>query len=227
MKTDFLVEILSFNKIEEIPGAWKEQDYVSLLQLMDFSDTEGLPEGELRELTLMSLTDHDPVEAAEIVLSHIFGPGLNQGQREQIANEMLQEKMWEEYADLSKHEDLFNANQLLFQAFNGKFPPPEAVMFRVRITVRKLSDLDIFESNAEAAMIQLLVGGMAENTVISRLFGTQINTDNFPEASGIIWKLTTESEESHSFTSSIISSMYWFRELKYIGKFEVTLHGDL
>ncbi len=227
MKAKFVVEILSFRTIEKLPGAWKEQDYISLLQEMDFSDVAGMSALELRDLTMMSLTDHEPMEAARIVLSYIFGSRLNTGQIANIANEMLQEKMWEEYADLSTHEEFFNANQLLFEAFNGSFPHPEAVMFNVKVTALDLSALELLEISPEASLIRLLIVGMPENTLIARLFGAQIGAKKFPEARDIIWNLTQEDREGLSLTFSIISSMYWFRDLKYAKCFEAdTLWDD-
>ncbi|MCJ7468486.1 MAG: hypothetical protein MUO53_17535, partial [Maribacter sp.] len=123
----FTVEPQKFSTIHELPNAWNDQNYKELLEQMDFDDISGIAVNELKEMCMMSLTDNEPAEAAKIVLEYLFKERLTPGQIDNLSNEMLDEKMWEEYADLSLHEEFFNAAQLLYEAFNGKFPHPEAV----------------------------------------------------------------------------------------------------
>mgnify|MGYP003679512405 FL=1 len=49
MKTSFKVEKLNFNAIQELPNSWNNQNYLDLLDLMDFGDTSELVSEELKE----------------------------------------------------------------------------------------------------------------------------------------------------------------------------------
>jgi hypothetical protein len=194
---------------------------------MDFGDVSSISDEELKELCMMSLTDSEPEDAAKIVLTYKLDGLLNAGQIDNISNEMLDEKMWEEYADLSLHENFFNITQLLYQAFNGKFPNPEAVQFQVRIIAGSPADLDVFKQDAEIPLIRLLVAGMPENTVIRRLFDDQLQSGEFREARDIIWQLHTEAEAGPSVLFTIISSQYWFRDFKYVEYFEAEIGNEV
>tara|TARA_R110002050_G_scaffold261556_1_gene401575 strand:+ start:32455 stop:33141 length:687 start_codon:yes stop_codon:yes gene_type:complete len=226
MKTFFKVEKLKFNSIQELPNSWNNQNYSDLLDLMDFGDTSELTPEELKEFCLMTLADNEPEDAAKIVLEYIFKNKLNKGQIENISIEMLDEKMWEEYADLSMHEDFFNVTQLLYQAYNGKFPTPKAVMFQVKVTANSKEELSVFNDFPEAPLIRLLVKGLSENTLIYRLFEEQVEGFKFKDAKDIIWQLTIEKKEEKTLLFNVISSTYWFHDFKYVDTFEATTHAD-
>lgn len=66
---------------------------------------------------MMALQDLEDDDAAEILLDHIFGEKLPPGGKQNLANEMTEERPWEEYPDLSFHECIFNAQFLLNQAY--------------------------------------------------------------------------------------------------------------
>ena len=133
MKNSFRVKRLAFQIIQELPHSWTNNQYKELLEVMEYSDISEISTEDLEEMCLMSLNDFEPEEAAKIVLQYVFSNRLKNGQILNLSNEMLEEKMWEEYADLSMHEEFFNVNQLLYRAFGGQFPNPEAVKFQVSI----------------------------------------------------------------------------------------------
>jgi len=226
MKSQFKVERLNFKAIQELPNAWSEQDYSNLLEIMDYGDTSELAPEELREMCLMSLTDNEPEDAAKIVLEYVFKDKLNKGQIQNLSNEMLDEKIWEEYADLSLHEAFFNVNQLLYTAYNGKFPQPDAVKFQVKVTSVPKDGLTIFENFPEAPLIRLLVAGIPENTLIFRLFEEQVDGEEFIDAKDIIWQLKSEKNSDHEIIFDIISSTYWFHDFKYVEDYEADTHAD-
>ena len=227
MKNSFKVECLSFQTIQELPDSWDEQKYKGLLEVMEYSDISEIPSEELKEMCLMSLSDFDPDEAAKIVMEYVFKDKLTKGQIENLSNEMLDEKIWEEYADLSLHEEFFNVNQLLYEAYDGKFPRPNAVKFQIKVTTVQKDVLSIFEQFPEAPLIRLLVTGMSENTLIFRLFEEQVVGEKFKDAKDIIWQLKSEKNGDQEITFDIISSTYWFHDFKYIETFEGESHADL
>ena len=226
MKHQFKVELLKFLTLHELPNAWKESNYKSLLEQMEFDGISEIAPSELKEMCLMALTDHEPEDAAKIVLEYVFKERLTKGQIDNLSNEMLDEKHWEEYADIAMHEEFFNAAQLLYEAFNGKFPHPEAVRFQVRFTGKNPTGLSLFDQHPEIPLIRLLVKGMPDNTLINRLFDEQLAGGFFPEAKDIIWQLKKESLEDNSIIFDIISSEYWFRDFKFVQAFEAETHAD-
>ncbi len=212
--------------INELPNSWSDHDYKSLLEIMQYDDTADLTPEELKEMCLMSLTDNDAEDAAKIVLEYVFKDRLTKGQIENIANEMLDEKMWEEHADISLHEAFFNVNQLLHRAFNGKFPNPEAVKFQVHLTAAREDGLAVFKHFPEAPLIRLLVAGMPDNTLIFRLFEEQVDGEEFNDARDIIWQLKMEKTNDKEIVFTVISSMYWFHDFKYVEAFDADTHPD-
>lgn len=221
MKTLYNVTILDFSTINELPDAWDDKKFIDILDVLEYGDTSEIIQSEIKDMCLMALTDNEPDEAANILLDYVFAERLTKGQKDNLSHEMQDEKIWEEYADLSMHEEFFNVTQLLYQAYNGKFPYPEAVKFQVKITVKNTHELDLFSSDTEANLLRLIVKGMPENTLLNRLFKDEINGDTFPEAKDIIWQLKTIANDSISITFEAISSEYWFNDLKFVSSVDV------
>ena len=226
MKKTFIVTRIHFKTISTLPDYWTETKYRDLLDLMEFENVAGLDPSELKDMCLMSLTDNEPEDAATIVLSYVFKDKLNKGQIANLSNEILEEKLWEEYADLSLHEEFFAVHQLLYDAFEGTFPHPEAVSFQVRLQETDKKGLALFENNPEPTLVRLLVKGMADNNVIHRLFDEQLDGEKFPEAKDILWQLQLTRNEAGELIADVISSSYWFKDLKYVEQFEAETHPD-
>ncbi len=220
--SSFKVEILSFNSINELPDSWSKSDYLALLSSMDYANPEEIKDAELKEMALMSITDFEPVESAKIVLDYLINERLTEGQIENLSHEIITEKLWEEYPELSLHPDLFRATQLLYQAYNGKFPRTEAVQFQIKIT----GDVAIFEENPEAPIVRLLAAGMSDHSLIHRLYTDQIEGENFEDAKNILWQLKTIANDDTSVTYDIVSSSYWLDEIKYADTYEAESHAD-
>ena len=147
----FKVEILSFKTISELPNSWEKADYITLLSNMDYANPEEIKDSELKEMCYMSLADFEPAESARIVLDYVINGRLTEGQIENLSHEMITEKLWEEYPELSLHPDFFRATQLLYSAYNGKFPRAEAVQFEMKITgdclfLKKIRKHRLYES---------------------------------------------------------------------------------
>lgn len=138
----------------------------------------------------------------------------------------MDEKLWEEYADLSKHEAFFAVHQLLYETFEGTFPNPEALLFEVRIQETTKHGLPIFESVPEAPLVRLSVGSLPKNTVLNRLFNEKIEGESFTEAQDILWQLNLVKQSADTLTATIVSSHYWFKDLKYVDTYEAETHLD-
>ena len=226
MQFPFKVELVKFSTITELPNAWNDTDYKALLEIMDYGDVSDISPNELKETCLILLSENEPEEAAQIILKYVFQERLSSGQISNLSNEMQDEKMWEEYADVAFHELFFNATQLLYETYNGKFPHPEAVQFKVKVTAKNKEDLLVFNSQTEVPLIRLLAKGMPKNTLINRLYDEQLEEGAFQEAKDIIWQLEKEPIDNNTIIFSVISSAYWFKDIKYVEDFEAVTFFD-
>ncbi len=226
MKNTYSVEILNFDTIDVLPNAWNDQKYTDVLNALDFGDTATLKPSELKEMAMLALTDNEPNEAAKVLLDYIFDDRLNEGQKDNLSHEMIDEKMWEEYAEIAMHEEFFNIGQLLYQSYNGKFPHPEAAQFQLKISAKKKSDLEIFDTDTETNIMRIATQGMPPNTLIKRLYKDELEGEDFEEAQNIIWQLKEITKEENSMTFEVISSMYWFHDLKFVKGFEAILLSE-
>lgn len=221
--SQFKVKVLSFSQIQELPGSWEKSDLINLLNAMDYDNASEIKDSELKEMCMMSLTDFEPGEAAKIVLDYTIADRLTDGQIQNLSHEILTEKLWEEYPELHLHPDLFRSTQLLYDAFNGKFPRAEAVRFSIEIE----GDVTIFDKNPEAPILRILAAGMSDRSLVKRLFSDQLEGDRFEEAKDILWQLNLVSRSETAVTYDIVSSEYWLGDIKYTDSYEAEAHADV
>lgn len=199
----FQIKINNATTVEEIENYWSAEDYVYLLEKFNYPDAEKASKETLKELLLMAITDYEPNEAAAIVLEYKLNDHLNDGQIQQISNDMLLDKIAEEYPEINLHATLFHINQLLFKAFNGKFPNTKATLIDCSIIP--------LEENGEAdftkeMILRLLGAGLSESNLIKRLFSEQMAENKpFPEAEDILWEINPT--EHNNF--KVLTSEYW------------------
>lgn len=204
-----LVKIEDIHTIKEIDGVWSDEDFIELLDRMDFPDAQNIAKEELREMLYMAMTDFEPDEAAEIILDYKFSDVLSKGQIQNLAHEMIDDSVTEEYADISLHYQLFNINRLLYNAYNGKFPNTKATVLKLKIEFQQNAKLEI---NKEI-VLKAVSKGLNDNNLIRRLFSEQLNGEvEFVEADHIIWDL----ELSNDGLITIITSDYWLNEEDFL-----------
>ena len=201
----FTVKIDSATTIEEIQDYWKNEDYANLLGLFDFPDANTIKTENLKEMLFMAISDFEPNEAAKIILTYKLSENLNEGQIDQISNDMLLDKICEEYPEIDLHFDLFNINQLLFKAYNGKFPNAKATLVKFSLEPLEQSEEEI----TKEVILKSFNRGLSDSNIIKRLFSDQMSTDlRFEEAEDIVWKL--EKADNNNF--SLVTSEYWMNK---------------
>ena len=224
--TKFTVERLTFATLTELPDSWQNSDYKALLQKMNYENPDEIKEAELKEMCLMSFTDLEPREAAEIVLGYLFPEQLNDGQLENLAHQMLTEKLWEENPELSLHRGFYQATQLLHDAYNGTFPRTQAVAFQVKCTAEIPEDTTVLTGTPEAPLLRLLAQGLPDNALLNRLFSAQLAGPIFEEAKYIIWQIKVSERTENSVTFDVVSSSNWLEDFKYADVYEAVTHTD-
>ena len=199
----FTIKLKKIRTIEKIEGYWKNEDYINLLELFDYSDASSIPETELFDMLSMAISDFEPEEAAETVLTYKLNNVLKEGQIKNLSHEMLVDKIAEEYADISLHYPLFNINQLLYEAYNGKFPKTLASVLDIEL---------VFESNLvinKEIVLRTISDLLKEKSLLKRLFNEELDSENeLKDAESIIWELKSIGENSYQ----LISSDYWLNK---------------
>jgi hypothetical protein len=196
---NYQVAIKNIDTVNEVEGYWSDADFVVLLQKFNYPDGATAEKSTLPELLEMAISDYEPNEAAQIVLEYKLGDQLSDGQIEQISNNMLIDKVCEEYPEIHMQGTLFHVNQLLFKAYNGKFPNAKASVVHFSMTptegeVQKLTSENI---------LKLFNNGLSDRNLIKRLFENQMSQNiPFPEAEGIVWELNTKDDVNYSLITS-------------------------
>ena len=228
MSHKYNVQVTEFTTIQEVAGSWQQQDYETLLDAMDFGDRSGLAASELREMCLMSLQDQEPEQAAYLVLCHVIGEELREGQLRNMGNEMRTEKLWEEYVEPAYHARLFTAGTLLYAARPDVFPKAEAVQVKLAISTsdaEAMTGLQASEPDA-GLLLRLLAGGMDEQAVLRRLYGDQLLGDSFPNAADMIWVAKITETSTTTLDLEVISSGYWLDALGQTNAYEIEAQVD-
>ena len=195
----YSVKINNVKSTNELKGAWSDDDFKQLLEKFEFPDAEQLKLAELKEYLFMAIADFEPDEAAAILLDYKLSDVLNEGQIDNLSHEMLRAKVAETYTDIQLHQELFNVNQLLYEAYNGKFPRLSVNIVDFEITDEHKEPLDVTKETA----LKALSHGLSENNLLNRLLSDQLEgRAPFPEAEGIVWDLQNKGNNAYSITIS-------------------------
>jgi len=213
----YKVNLLDVSSINEIDGKWSHEDYIELLDLFEFGDPGDTTDNDLKELLYMAITDFEPQEAAALILQHQLGKELNEGQIEQISHDMLKENVAEHYSDISFHSRLFDINELLYKAYNGKFPHAKASVIKVKLVPHHKTDILM----DEAIALKCLAPIITDHAVLKRLYKNQLaGEEEFDEAVDIIWYFKALENDQYE----IITSDYWINNADFTAsEMEVTI----
>lgn len=206
----YAIKIRKISTVNELENAWNIQDYKQLLERFNFPNAQSNDPKELIELLFMAITDFETHESAAIVLDYTLSEHLTEGQIEQLSHEMLLDKVSEEYPVISLHKALFNTNQLLYKAYNGKFHNAEATIVDFEITALDDAESDI----SKEIVLKCFAKNLDNHSLILRLFKNQINAiEAFEEANDVIWEL----QKMDSFYR-LTTSDYWMSKREILSE---------
>jgi hypothetical protein len=224
----YQVQVVAFEEIHEMPNAWKAEDYLGLLNHIEYDDADTIPPEELKDMTCLALSDLEVEEAAVKVLEFRLGEILNKGQRQNLAEELKEDRLWEEYSDIKLHEELFNVGCMLYWTFPKRFFTPDMVKIKVRVaSLTKESKINL-EKPSSSFLTRILNDGMEKNNILGRLFGASLKSNNFPESEHIIWKFEESGflTDDNSNTFSIYTSLNWVLKLQGAQDYESNAYSD-
>ncbi|MGB5646237.1 MAG: hypothetical protein WBM55_03875 [Muriicola sp.] len=227
-KYKYTIQLLELKEIHEIPQVWTEDELRKLLQFVEYDDVQEIPVNELKDMACLALTDFEVEEAAVKVLEFRIGDRLNKGQRQNLAIELQDDKIWEEYSDLSLHEELFHVSCMLYWAFPKNFKEPDIA--RLKLSIKSLtpeSGKNI--ANLTAAFItRVLNDGMDKHNLLNRLFDESLEANTFVEAEDIIWQFKTEGTQDNAKEQTVViyTSWNWVEDPKGISEWESTAYAD-
>lgn len=221
MKSIFEVKVLSFKNLLEIENAWDSKSYLDLMEVLDYSDIENMSESDIKETCLMLLQDLKPEAAAYCLLKYRLGSSLKEGQLRNLAVEMQDDKLWEEYADPGLHEQFFCVGCLLYSTFPKVFPKPDAVQLTFEMVPKNVvSKVNLSNKLNESLVLRVLADGMSGNDVLIRLYGDQLKIQPFAEAENILWTLKVIKTIESKVVAEVTSSGYWLDSLIGVDAFE-------
>lgn len=189
-----------------------------------------------RAIAAFILYLHDLPDALQIEMEkhelkgsykHVIGDTLREGQLRNAANEMREEKLWEEYVEPAYHGQMFRVASLLYAALPAMFPKPDVVKVGLRIKSADAINEGLFVPSPNASLlVRLLAGGMSERAVLNRLYEDQIQGEAFPNAADMIWSASAATAGDGAIEISVLSSGYWLDELERSETFEVQAFPD-
>ena len=208
--------ITKITSVDEIDGAWTKEDYAELLTRFGFSEDD-YKNVDPKEFLYMAIADQEPTDAAAILLEYKLAEHLNEGQISQISHDMQLDKISEEYPEIPLHYPLFNINQLLYKAFNGKFPHAKASILAFQTQSEGSEQTELTKELA----LKALSGGLSDRSLLNRLFSDQLaGKVPFPEAEAIVWELKNQGKASYQ----LITSEYWMSEDDFS---DITFESDV
>lgn len=226
MRPTFSVSLQKSTALTEIPGDWTTKDYDQILELTDYGDVADLDEQEIKGMALLSLAELEKNEAAELLMGYVFPEAaLTPGQIQNASHEMEDEKLWEEYPEPAQHRNFFRVASLLYRAYNGGFPKPDARRLIVRVAPVKGTD-ELLKKPTPDFVVRLLAAGMDGHALLHRLYEDELKGEHFEAAANIIWSVKSTPNGDGSYLFDVLSSDYWLEAYKPGDAYECEAYPD-
>ena len=216
----------SIEKIDRLRNSWNLYDYQSIIELLggDYSD---LDPSEIEEYLEMLISDNEVAESAYEILKYELGEHLSEGQLRNLANEMEDDKMWEEYPDMSLHREIFKVNQLLYRAYNGKVPKGEALLLKFEVKSSNSDFIALLSAKDPDAILRLIMAGSNNHSKLHRLYGGDEGNVYISDAKSILWHIGAHKISSNKVELMVTSSLYWLGSFDTESEFEFNINLDL
>lgn len=225
MNSIFDVLIMELKTVYDIPEIWTAELYRQLLQATEYDEIDEIEAADLPEMTLMALQDMKPETAAETALS-VLAADLSVGVRQNLAHDMKEQRMWEEFGTPEYHKAIFATAVLLNQAFPKIYLRPDIARLILKVTPDNAATSSQLAAPTSATAARLIAEGMNENSTLHRLYAPQLTNGRFPEADTIIWQAQARNLGAESAEWVIYGSWYWLRPLQATRNYSANIKAD-
>ena len=90
---------------------------------------------------------------------------MNKGQRQNLAEELKEDRLWEEYSDIKLHEELFNVGCMLYWTFPKHFSTPDIVKLKIKITALNKESTSNLVKPTTSFISRVLNDGMDDTNI--------------------------------------------------------------
>jgi hypothetical protein len=221
----FSVEILQWEEVHRLPDDWEPPSLRALLELAEIEGVADIGDADLLDMVIMALQDLELEQACDLTLRAVFGDRLSAGVRQNLIDDLQDDRPWEQVADPSRQSGVFTGIVLLQQAFPTRFGKPDAAHVSVRVTPKNAEAKESSRKAPDAAMVlRLLAGGMPNTAVLRRLYSDALGARSFPNARSIVWRLQVDQGEA--MTIDVHSSLQWLGSLEDAQDYETAAWPD-
>lgn len=224
--TKVIVTPVGVNKIGRLQDSWLMDDFKSIIDALG-GDSSDLNPSEIEAYSEMMISDNDLPESAYEVLNYVLGEKLNEGQLRNLANEMEDDKMWEEYSDMSCHRDIFRVNQLLYRSYNGKVPKGEALVIEMKANTKDSEFIKLLLVKDADAVFRLVMGGSDSHAKVHRLYDGEEASHYIEDAVSILWDIETDKISDCEILIKVTSSTYWLDSYQIDNEYSVNIDMDI
>ena len=224
--TKVKVSPLRLIKLTELSDGWTGKEFDLLKSNFEVVD-EGLSEPEQMEYLFLAMGELPPADLAKELLQMKCAEKLSQGQLENLALEMEQDRMWEEYPDMTMHQDIFNVNQLMYKVYNGKVSKGEAHQLDLEVETQDEEIQSLLLSGNSDLALRLIMRGMDAHGLINRLYNDEDLNSLIGDAESILWSVKGERQSAETIKIVVTSSSYWLEDFVKKETYLVTVDLDL
>ena len=212
---------IEVKRIKRLQDSWSLDDFKAIIDLLGGEYTDLSPT-EVEEYMELMISDNDVSDSAYEVLKYVLQDKLNEGQLRNLSNEMEDDKMWEEFSDMSCHKEIFRVNQLLYRAYNGKVPNGEATVIELKASSKDPDFIKLLMKKDADAVFRLIMGGTDSHSKTHRLYGSEKNS-YITDAKHILWHIKSHQESENEVMLKVTSSSYWMDSYQDDAAYEVEI----
>lgn len=225
MTLTFDVLIMELKAVYDIPEIWTADLYRQLLQAAEFEEIDEIEPADLPDMAVMALQDMKPEKAAETALA-VLASDLSSGVRQNLAHEMKEQRMWEQFGNPEHHAAIFATAVFLNRAFPKIYSRPEIARLIVQITASNPAAAEHLGTPTPTLAARLVAAGMDDHSTLHRLYGPQLADGRFPEAASIIWQVQARNQTASAAEWVIYGSWYWLRPLQATRSYSATINTE-
>lgn len=212
----FKVEVLESEEVHVLPGMWLPEQLHEVLLLAEYDDP--VDEADLLDMTLLVLQDLEEQVAGEIVLQAVFGDSMSPGVRENLVDDLRDDRPWEQFSRVNQQQGVFQAVVLLQLAFPRRYGVPDALRIRLKVAATDAQSSRWLSNTPTALLLlRLLASAMDDDAVLMRLYGQEMQDKGFPYAEAILWSVQTversEGSQGAVYVCDIFSAHQWLSPL--------------